>query len=182
MNGPALFDQILARIRTTADRAQVLSCFDEFIETFFSPKSLEEQQQIFRKLPSELATILVKAFANEKITPENQIRIKREIDELIDKLHTCKSMQLTIAFQANEETITFFSDWIKRNVKKDLLIDLRFDKSIVGGALIIADGSYKDYSVRKNLANRFQIQKEDILGLLDYGNDTKDQKKQNPSP
>jgi hypothetical protein len=167
MQQPALFDQILAKIRTTSDLSQVLSCFEELIDTFFAPKKLEEQQQIFRKLPLELANILIKAFASEPITAENQIRIKREIDDLIDKLHTCKNIQMTIAFHANEETITFFSDWIKKNIKKDLLIDLHFDKTIVGGALIIADGSYKDYSVRKNLANRFQIQKEDILGLLD---------------
>jgi len=167
MSESALFDQLLEKIRTTSDLSLVLSSLQEFIDTFFSPKTLQEQQQIFRKLPVEISNILIKAFANEPITPESQIRIKREIDDLTDRLHTCKSMQLTIAFQPNEETITYFSDWVKKNVRKDLLIDLHFDKAIVGGALVIADGAYKDYSVKKNLANRFQIQKEDILGLLD---------------
>jgi hypothetical protein len=167
MNGPALFDQIIAHIRTTSDLNYVFSCLDEFIATFFAPKNLEEQQKIFRKLPLELANIFINVFAQVSITPENQIGIKREIDDLVDKLRACKNLQLTIAFQPDEETITYFSEWIKKNVRKDLLIDLKFDKTIVGGALIIADGAYKDYSVRKNLSNRFQIQKEDILGLLD---------------
>jgi len=167
MEGPALFDQILARIRTKSDLLQLLSSLEEFIDTFFTPKTLEEQKQIFRKLPLELGNILIQAFTRETITPENQIRIKREIDELTDKLHTCKSMHLTIAFQANDETITYFSEWVKKNIRKDLLIDLHYDKTIGGGAVIIVDGAYKDYSVRKNLSNRFQIQKEDILGLLD---------------
>ncbi len=167
MQQPALFDQILGKIRTTSDLADVFTCFDAFIDTFFSPKNLQEQQQIFRKLPLELANILINAFATEPITPQNQIKIKREIDEILDRLHKCKKIQLTIGFHADEATITYFSEWIKKNIRKDLLIDLHFDKAIVGGALIIADGSYKDYSVRKNLANRFQIQKEDILGLLD---------------
>src|SRR5579872_7245954 len=136
-NSPALFDQIIAYIRTTSDLNYVFSCLEEFIATFFAPKNLEEQQKIFRKLPLELADIFIHAFANAHITPENQIGIKKEIDDLIDKLHACKNLQLTIAFQPDEETITYFSDWIKKNVRKDLLIDLKFDKAIVGGALII---------------------------------------------
>jgi F0F1-type ATP synthase delta subunit len=167
MQQPALFDQILAKIRTTSELSLVLSCLAEFLDTFFTPKKLEDQQKIFHKLPSELASIFIKAFASEQIIPESQIRIKREIDELTDKLHGCKTLQLTIAFQANEETISYFSEWIKKNVRTDLLIDLQYDKTIVGGVLIIVDGTYKDYSVKKNLSNRFQIQKEDILGLLD---------------
>lgn len=167
MNNPALFDQIIAYIRTTSDLNYVFSCLEEFIATFFAPKDLEEQKKIFRKLPLEIAAIFIEKFASTPITLENQITIKREIDDLTDRLHQCKTVQLTIAFQPDEETVTYFSDWIKKNVKKDMLIDLRFNKAIVGGALIIADGAYKDYSVRKNLSNRFQIQKEDILGLLD---------------
>lgn len=167
MQKTALFDQLIIFLRTTTDASAVDTCLQEFIDTFFTPKKLEDQQQIFRKLPKNIANILIASFATTPITPENQIRIKREIDELTDKLRTCKNIQMTIAFQPNEETITYFSDWVKNNVNKELLIDLRFDKSIVGGAVVIAGGAYKDYSVRKNLSNRFQIQRDDIMGLLE---------------
>src|SRR5579859_4269690 len=167
MQTPAQFDQLMTFLRTTTDASAVDTCLQEFIDTFFTAKKLEEQQQIFRKLPKNVANLLIEAFALEAITPENQIRIKREIDELTDKLRSCKNIQMTIAFQPNEETITYFSEWVKNNINKELLIDLRFDKTIVGGALIIVAGAYKDYSVRKKLSDRFQIQRDDILGLLE---------------
>jgi hypothetical protein len=167
MQQPALYDQIITKLRTKSDLTDVVVCLEEYIATFFSRKSLEEQQLIFRKLPKEIADLFITTLASRPLTPENQISIKRQIDELVDALHRCKTIELTIAFQANEETITLFSDWVKKNIRKDLLIDFHFDKAIVGGALIIADGAYKDYSVRKNLSNRFQIQREDIMGLLD---------------
>lgn len=166
MQNPALIDQLMSKLRLTSEITEVLNCLEEFTGTFFSAKTLEEQQLIFRALPQSIADILITAFAKESITPENQITVKRQIDELADKLRSCKSIQLTIAFQPDDATITLFSDWIKRNIRNDLLIDLKFDKSIVGGALIIAGGKYKDYSVRKNLSNRFQIQRDEILGLL----------------
>jgi F0F1-type ATP synthase delta subunit len=164
---PALFDQITSKLRTTADVKQVLTCLETFVDTFFSAKKSADQKQIFQELPKAVADILIAAFASEPITPANQITIKRQIDELSDKLRACKSIQLTIAFQPTEETITFFSDWVKKNVSPDTLIDLQFDKSIFGGAQIIAGGVFKDYTVRKNLANRFRIQREDIMSLLD---------------
>lgn len=167
MNSSALFDQIAATLRVKADVSAVLVCLEEFVSTFFSSKTLQEQQQIFRKLPKATADILINALAREQLTPENQISVKRKIDELTKQLRTLKSIQLTIAFQPDEATITQFSDWVKNNISKNLLIDLQFDTSIVGGTLIIAGGIYKDYSVRKNLANRFQIQREEIMGLLE---------------
>jgi len=166
MQGPALYDQLTTLLRTTTDVSSVLLCLEEFAASFYSGKTHEEQQQILKKLSPQVSVLLTEAFAKELITPENQIRIKRQIDELTDKLRTSKKLQMTLAFQPDEETITIFSNWIKKNVAQDLLLELHFDKSIVGGAVIIAGGEYRDYSVRKNLSNRFQIQRDEIMGLL----------------
>jgi ATP synthase delta (OSCP) subunit len=166
MKDSALFKQLIAKLRTKAEVADVLVCLEAFTGTFFSAKSLEEKQHIFGKLPKEVAELLIQAFATAPITPENQISIKRQVDELTDQLRTARSVQLTIAFQADEPAISYFSDWIKKNVNEELVLDLHYDKSIVGGALLIAGGAYKDYSVRKNLATRFQIQRDEIMEIL----------------
>jgi F0F1-type ATP synthase delta subunit len=166
MNSPTLFDQIIMKLRTTSEVSNVIHCLEEFSTTSFSEASAPAHVEIFRKLPKETADMLITTFIKQSIKAEDQILIKKEINELLDKLRTCKSIKLTIAFQPGENTITLFSDWIKKNVKPDLLIDLQFDKSIVGGAQIIAKGVYKDYSIRKNLTNRFQIQRDEIMELL----------------
>lgn len=166
MQNPAFFDEIISRLRTTSEVSDVIHALEEFASSSFSPTKTSAQEQIFKKLSKEIAAIFITAFAKPSTAAE-QITLKREVNELLTKLRTCKSIKITIAFQPDEETINFFSDWIKRNVRPDLLIDLQFDKSIVGGAQIIAGGVYKDYSVKKNLTNRFQIQKDEIMKLLE---------------
>lgn len=166
MTNSTLYDQIISKLRTTMEASDVVHCLEEFSGTSFSPSSKEMRIQIFQRLTKEVADILIAAFIKDSTDPEVQITIKRQGNELLDKLRTCKSIKMTIAFQPDETTITFFSDWVKKNIKPDLLLDLQFDKSIVGGAQIIAGGVYKDYSVRKNLINRFQIQREEIMELL----------------
>lgn len=166
MQDTSLFDQIITQLRTTAELTQVLRSLEAFPDTLFSGKTSEECRLVFKDLPKQLADVLVTHFCTEPLTPENQISIKRQIDEVSDKLRTCKSIQITIAFQPDEEVISLFSDWVKRNVSNELLLDIQLNKTIVGGAQIISAGKFKDYSVHKRLANKFQIQREDIMGLL----------------
>ena len=166
MNNPTLYDQIIIKLRTAAEVSQVIHALEEFSTTAFGHTNLPLQQQIFQKLPKEIADILIEKLTTAQPTPETKIVIKRQVNELLDKLRTCKSIKLTIAFQPNEATITLLSDWIKTNTNESALLDLQFDKSIVGGAQIITGGVYKDYSVRKNLTNRFQIKKDEIMKLL----------------
>lgn len=166
MNNPVLFDQIMTKLRTTSEVSDVIHALEEFASSSFSPTKTSAQEQIFIKLPKETATIFITAFAKPSTAAE-QITLKREVNELLTKLRTYKSIKITIAFQPDDATITFFSEWIKKNIGPGLLMDLQFDKSIVGGAQIIAGGVYKDYSVKKNLTNRFQIQKDEIMKLLE---------------
>jgi hypothetical protein len=166
MANSALFDQIIIKLRTTSDVSEIIHCLEKFSSNSFSPTGAAADDQIFRKLSKDVADLLTTAFIKTYPNPETQIIIKRQINDLLDEFRKCKSIRLTIAFQPNEETITFFSDWVKKNVKPDMLIDLQFDKSIVGGVQLIANGVYKDYSVRKKLTNRFQIQRDEIMELL----------------
>lgn len=163
MNNSALFEQIIEKLRTTSEATSVIHCLEELSATSFEQTS---SPQIFKNLPKEIADILI-SIVTKPATQAEQIALKRELNELQTKLHACKSIRLTIAFQPDDTTLSFFSDWIKKNVRPDLLIDLQFDKSIVGGMQLIYGGVYKDFTVKKNLTNRFQIQRDEIIKLLE---------------
>lgn len=166
MDNSALFDQIASKLRLKSEMTEVIVCLDEFMNDFFAPKGDSVAHNVFDGLPAELGQLLKDTFLKEPVTHENQPIVNKKIDELKDKLRSMRTIQLTLAFQPDEEAITLFSDWVKKNIGGNTLIDLQFDKTIVGGALIIADGQYKDFSVRKQLAGRFQIQKDEIMSLL----------------
>ncbi len=166
MQDSALFEHITEKIRLKSEMTAVLICLDDFASNFFAPKDDGEVQRVFDNLPPALAQVMKDAYLKEPVTHENQSLVHKNIEALKDKLRTLRVVQLTLAFQPNEEATAVFSDWVKKNIAPDTIIDLQFDKTIVGGALLIADGQYKDYSVRKKLAGRFQIQRDDIVGLL----------------
>jgi hypothetical protein len=166
MDNTALFDQVAAKLRLKSEMTAVIICLDEYMNDFFAPKGSSNIQTVFDNLPPEIGQVLKAEFLKEEVTHENQPIVNKKIDELKTKLRTMRIVQLTLAFQPDEEAIKLFSEWVKKNISPTALIDLQFDKTIVGGALIISDGQYKDYSVRKQLSGRFQIQRDEIMGLL----------------
>ena len=166
MNEDAQFDQIIAKIRLKSEVTLTLVCLDEFLSNFFIPNNNVNLPQLFNKLPNEVSKLLIEMFLKDPVTPENKLLYKSKAEALAEKLRSCNVVQMTLAFQPDETAISVFSDWIKKNVSVDTIIDLQFDQSIVGGAQIVAGGLYKDYSVRKNLAGRFQIQREEIMAML----------------
>jgi hypothetical protein len=166
MNDSAQFDQIVAKLRLKSDVTLALVCLDEFLTSFFNSNNNVNLGQLFNKLPKDLPAVFTEIFLKDPVTPENKVVYKNKAEALTLRLNNCKYVQMTLAFQPDENTISVFSEWVKKNVGFDTMIDLQFDQSIVGGAQIVAGGLYKDYSVRKNLAGRFQIQREEIMGML----------------
>ncbi len=166
MDTTALFDQITSKLRLKSEMTAVLICLDEFSNNFFAPKGSTELQRIFDNLPHDLGQVLKDNLLKQEVTHESHGPISKSLEELKDKLRKLNVIQLTLAFQPDEDAITTFSEWVKKNVGPTAIIDLQFDKTIVGGALIISGGQYKDFSVRKKLAGRFQIQRDEIMGLL----------------
>ena len=161
-----LSDHVIANLRLKSELAEVLMGLEEFVATFFVPKEQKEVVLLFDRMPNGIGQLLKEAFLKEPITAQNESAVKKQVEKLQDKLKTCKIIQLTLAFQPDEPTINVFSEWVKKNINPTTLIDLQFDKTIVGGTLLVADGVYKDYSIRKALSNKFQLQKEEIIKLI----------------
>lgn len=160
------FDTIIAKLRLTSEVKQAHVCLEEFINNYFAHDNATNIDAYCSKLPGDLPQLFKDLFLQRPTDSQSQTDYKNKIDTLIKKLYTCRIVEMTLAFKPDNAAITYFSDWIKKNVGSDAIIDLQFNPSIVGGAQIIYNGMYKDYSIRKKLASTYQLQRDEIMGLL----------------
>lgn len=159
-------NEIPAKLRLTSDVKQAQVCLDELLANIFTPDAKTNLESYLTKLPGDLPQLFSDIFLTTTVTQSTQNDYKKQIEQVSQMLNTCKIVQLTLAFKPDNYSISLFSDWIKKNIGVDAVIDLQYDRSIVGGVQIIYNGIYKDYSVRKNLASTFQLRKDEITGLL----------------
>lgn len=73
--------------------------------------------------------------------------LKSFIEKLQEKISTMSIVSLTLAFEPTEQTMQVLSDWFLLN-KKQILLEVKVDPSIIGGAIIAFQGKYKDFSIK----------------------------------
>ncbi len=166
MDNSTQIDKILSLVRTKSEAGEVLISLENFMGAFFSSKEQSDLKAYFYRLSKTLADALSDTFAKEPITEANRDKIETLVKQLQEALKTCTVLTMTIAFRSDEETITVFSSWAKENVGINTVLEIQVDKTIGGGALIVVNGKYKDYSIKKKLGGIFQIQREEITALL----------------
>lgn len=157
-------DSILSHIRTQSEAQELLTQLDSFRTTFYSVKKIA-LQDYFSHLPKEIADSVYAALS-DKTVADNKENLNAFVNQLQEKLHNCRTIQLTLAFHADDATVSLFSSWAKKNIGNDALLDLQTNNAVVGGTVIVANGQYKDYSIRKKLTQVFQIQKDELLGIV----------------
>ena len=63
-------------------------------------------------------------------------------------LSGARSVGLTLAFYPSEAVLSKIIDWFEDNLSERPIIDLSVDPDIVGGAKVLCNEHFKDYSLR----------------------------------
>lgn len=82
--------------------------------------------------------------------------VSKALKELRERVENLCKIQLTTSFVPNAVFIETLKDWVRNNLKKDTLIDMNYDPEVLGGAIVVYNGVYKDYSLSKSLDNYFK--------------------------
>lgn len=69
------------------------------------------------------------------------------------ELENLRSLKLTLAYEPTRTNILTFSNWAKKNVAEDVILDINIDPAIVAGAQIIWNGKYQDHAYIQRLLN-----------------------------
>lgn len=142
---------VLDFLVTKGDVAQFVSQLDRLEQSLFNVhESIEKKaEEIFSHDELEALKTLMK---NQAISFENRDQVRQFIHELVTGLNTALSLNLVVAIEPTEKTLREISAWISQNNNVKVFLNLTVDPSIIGGAVIEYNGSYRDYSLKKRVA------------------------------
>lgn len=83
------------------------------------------------------------------VNPESLPMVKEFVTILTQKIMTMPVITLTVAFEPQEQTLRDVSEWFVINTKKQMLFDVKVDRSIIAGATITYNGKFSDFSIRE---------------------------------
>ena len=107
-------------------------------------------------------SLLPRGFENS----ENRAMLEQRFEDLKTKINSIKKINLTLAIQPDEKLLNRIKSWILSNYGENAIIDIDIKADILGGAIVIVDGVYHDFSLVKKLAEVLRRESEPEQDLI----------------
>lgn len=114
------------------------------------------KQGLYQKTGS-IDTVLLRLFSKEKGEGVRHVLLslggiqKETIASLQAAIRSMPRILLTVAREMPQESMERMSMWLREKCGHPVLLDLTYDASLVGGAVVQKDGKYRDFSLKKML-------------------------------
>jgi len=159
-----ILKNIILKIRTTEERDSLYQGLEALEEVQYRLDSDEEKKIIQTKIPSVVAADLQEVL-HDSFYEKIPARKNEFLQKLKDRLNSLRILKIDLSFEPKVETIQRISRFLKENVGDDVILDIGFDRTIVGGARIIFGGRYFEETLDKILAREFEQNRNIIVEM-----------------
>jgi F0F1-type ATP synthase delta subunit len=88
------------------------------------------------------------------------------IDGLVSFLKNVRKVEMTLAFHPTRSQVTRVVSWIRSQLKLEaVVIEIKYDPKLIGGAILIWNGEYRDLTLKKKLENYFKGKLSEIIQI-----------------
>ncbi len=78
------------------------------------------------------------------------------LNDLKEDLTKTPKLLMTLAFKPDAKFTNQLFLWVKTTVGPSYLLELAYDPDIIGGSVIVYNGLYKDFSLKKDMTRFFE--------------------------
>ena len=167
-----IYSDFLRSIKTVEESNQAQSELEELLDALFKTQQ-NSFELALKKIGIQTAENLEKAFLknnldlgnksstfpNDKSTIKlgdsekvlDKEMVKDFLEKLKSELEQLKIIKLVVAFEPSPQTVEHIHEWTKSNLGTGFVLDIGFDKALLGGAIITFKGEYRDLTLKKKL-------------------------------
>jgi F0F1-type ATP synthase delta subunit len=157
-----IYYDLITTLKTTQEVESFVSEIDTLMFEFYKTKGL----LIHRTLDSiSFGTVgkIMQVFLKNNLDINNKntfVSFFQTLKILIKKL---KVIKLVLAFDPTRKTIERIHNFVKENIGIGYILDIEVYKEVLGGAIIIFNGKYKDSTLKKSLEEVCRSRRSEIL-------------------
>jgi hypothetical protein len=149
-------DDLLESVQTKADKLLLMSEIEVLMPTLYKVNGQTFEKTLRESIRPEISRIILDTLQRYAIPlNDQQGRIKYFLETVKTALLETHSITITIAFKPDPASIGMIAEWAKKSLTFPVVIDVVYDPTIMGGAIISYGGSYKNLSVLKDLEAYF---------------------------
>lgn len=148
---------LLSLFKTKSFAEEVLEKIDELKENLYN-RRIDLDKKMGELFSYEMKE-KIKSFAwQEQINLNDPESFGKFLSDIRTFIKNMPVVTISIAFQPDDEIVKQISEWFTEQYGKNVVLDLIFDKSLIGGAVIVFNETSKDFSIKKRLDEKYKPQ------------------------
>jgi len=125
---------------------------------YFENKLFSDNQKFIGEQSASDAN-WIKSLSEDFLNQFNKANLNQILQDLDDQLKKITPLIVYIPFTATQDQIQEIGSYARKLFNQNLVLEIKLDPSLIGGAALVLKGVYKDYSIKASV----QAKREEIL-------------------
>ncbi len=150
----------------TVDEVNELSLELESLESVLFKSEKMTFEKAMTSIRENSAKKIMEIFAKNKLDLSNKEDTRDFLKTLKLLIQKFKIIKLILAFDPTYQTIEKIHDYIFENIGIGYILDIEVDETVLGGSVVIFNGKYKDFTLKRAIEEVFTNKNAEILKLI----------------
>lgn len=162
-----IYFDLITSLRTTQEVASLVSEIDTFLLTFFKSEKSSAGKSL-SSISVDSAEKIMRTFSKNNLDINNKNTVVNFFKTLRELLKRFKVIKLILAFDPTRKTIENIHNFVKDIVGIGYILDIEISEDVLAGAIIMFNGKYYDFTLKKSIKDTFTLNNKDILQLYKH--------------
>lgn len=160
------FSDFLSNLQTSEDAEKLTEELQTLSSSLYKTGKRSFENILKTDIRKTTAQALGKLLENNQITKDQRRPIQTLLAQIESSIASMQKVEIIISFEPTESFLTRLHTFLQDSFSKPVLLSLKTDSRIIGGAISIQNGLYRDFSLKKKIDSFFENQKETILRMF----------------
>jgi F0F1-type ATP synthase delta subunit len=152
---------IITMLKTTQEVTNFTSEIDTLMLSFFKAENTSIKEPL-NSISSESAQKIIQTFSKNNLDINNKDTINIFLKTLKGLLKKLKVIKLILAFSPNHKTIENIHNFVKETIGIGFILDIEVSEDVLGGSIVMFNGKYSDFSLKKSIEDAFDTKNKNI--------------------
>ena len=160
-----IYFDLITSLKTTQEVSGLSLAIDNLMSALFKSQKMSFEKAL-GLINEDLASKITQIFLKNNLDMNDKEQVSDFLDTLGDLIKKFKVIKLVLAFDPTRKMIENIHDFVSQNIGIGYILDIEVLESVLGGAVVIFNGQYKDFSLRRTLEETFVNKSGEILRLI----------------
>jgi len=160
-----IYFDLITSLRTTQEVAGFVSEIDTLTLTFFKSEKISMEEAL-GSISEDSAKKIMQVFSKNNLDINDRDMVAGFFETLKKLVKKFKVIKLVLAFDPTLKTIENLHNFVKDTLGVGYILDIEASKEVLGGAIVIYNGQYHDFTLKKSIEDSFNNKNEEIIKFM----------------